>query len=515
MEIMVFGLGYGYYEIRCKMPALQGVTTLFPAFWLWQHPNEIDIFDGLISERGWKSAIIHHDPLTKCSVDASISQGNDYPMDETWLSKNFHTYGVAHTQDKISFFFDGKEVWTGDNFLTSECLNLILSFQTRPWGNLDLKGEWIVDYVRFHKFKSEDKIKTEGHWKKTTLFEYHSCKNLYKSNTEEPTRYMDSGYDETNKNFCCIDIVGTVKDGEIMAYLINNEIIIREGDVETILGFSNGTAVLRLVNGEPRVYYIDPNGYVANWYKNGSGWAHGFLTTSWTGAERAFSGSNLQVASQNVFYINQNGFIANYSWNGGWQHSFLTSTFSSHEQINISCPKIKLEEGNSRIYYLSKDGFMGNYFWNGNWNYELISNSLSNNILPNCYFDVGSLENTVVYVNMNNKLCSFSLNSTGNWIQEVLNSEVNVFPQNNFYVGNKNHVFYTTTNGYINNFYLDNATGKYKHALVNEERYIVPVYAITPCRFHLSESNVIYLSDTQRTINQFKWEECENNINCP
>ena len=95
---------YGYFEMRAKLPAGQG---LWPAFWMlpsdrsW--PPEIDVMEML----GQQPTVLH-------STVHSNSTGA-HTMSAVWaiepdLSAAFHTYGVDWEPQDITFYFDGTAI---------------------------------------------------------------------------------------------------------------------------------------------------------------------------------------------------------------------------------------------------------------------------------------------------------------------------------------------------------------------------------------------------------------------
>jgi len=96
---------YGYWEIRCKLPAGQAI---WPAYWLlpatgaW--PPEIDVFEVLGHAMKELHTTVHsqatgtHTSIGKSTIVADMSLA-------------FHTYGCDWQKDFITFYFDGNQVW--------------------------------------------------------------------------------------------------------------------------------------------------------------------------------------------------------------------------------------------------------------------------------------------------------------------------------------------------------------------------------------------------------------------
>ena len=99
---------YGYFEMRAQLPAGQG---LWPAFWLvaadgsW--PPELDVMEVLGNDPGKLYTTVH---TGETGTHTMSSLGT--PVADT--SSGYHTYGVDWEADKITFYFDGKQVYQVD-----------------------------------------------------------------------------------------------------------------------------------------------------------------------------------------------------------------------------------------------------------------------------------------------------------------------------------------------------------------------------------------------------------------
>jgi beta-glucanase (GH16 family) len=115
---------YGYYEARVLLPNAKGV---FPAFWLeadydidgrtW-HPPEADIFEFVINGVEDKANSLHSNLVAPFSeiqytyVDKNflLKYQNLYASED--LNLGWHTAGYVWAPDRVSFFWDGKLIYT-------------------------------------------------------------------------------------------------------------------------------------------------------------------------------------------------------------------------------------------------------------------------------------------------------------------------------------------------------------------------------------------------------------------
>ena len=102
----VFHQTYGWFEIRCKMPAGQG---FWPAFWLLGETgttgvNEIDIHEFIGSTLNTVYMTVHWGPsyATGHQSDSTSYVGSDF-------SGDFHTFAVDWDSNRIIWYVDGLE----------------------------------------------------------------------------------------------------------------------------------------------------------------------------------------------------------------------------------------------------------------------------------------------------------------------------------------------------------------------------------------------------------------------
>jgi hypothetical protein len=109
-----FALQYGYFEMRAKLPAGEG---LWPAFWLDSLPPpsstdpsiEIDVMEHYGRFPAAYNATLTVWPKTDMSLKRSAQKIISVPSGS--LSQAFHNYGVAVAPDWTVFYLDQTEVW--------------------------------------------------------------------------------------------------------------------------------------------------------------------------------------------------------------------------------------------------------------------------------------------------------------------------------------------------------------------------------------------------------------------
>jgi beta-glucanase (GH16 family) len=159
---------YGYFEMEAKLPKGKGT---WPAFWLFNHDGggnyrpEIDILEAYAGggpNSGWSDAALNPTAYAGTVWVNGIANGGG--MSKTFqnlgdLSAGFHKYGLKWEPNKITFYFDGKEVYSA-NASMGERMYIILdlwygSASGDPDGSTPTgKGNaYEIKYVRGWQFK--------------------------------------------------------------------------------------------------------------------------------------------------------------------------------------------------------------------------------------------------------------------------------------------------------------------------------------------------------------------------
>jgi beta-glucanase (GH16 family) len=155
-----FSQTYGFFEMEAKLPYGRGP---WPAFWLFNHIGtkrpEIDIMEGYPGggpASYWSTADYHSNAYgTTVWRDATTQTGwvmiPSGPID---LSTSFNKYGVRWDPSKITFYFNGRQVYSV-NARMRDPMYIILSLwfgsASGPAGSYTPSGEsnsFEISYVR-------------------------------------------------------------------------------------------------------------------------------------------------------------------------------------------------------------------------------------------------------------------------------------------------------------------------------------------------------------------------------
>lgn len=143
-----FAQTYGYFEMRAKLPAGQG---LWPAFWLLpvQHvwPPELDVMEAFGSE-----GTRYH---WGANTATSLGNAGDWVDVPGVLSGGYHRYGVAWTADTLTYYFDGVGVaQTATPADMNQPMYLLANLAVgghwpgNPVSGTAFPAEMLIDYIR-------------------------------------------------------------------------------------------------------------------------------------------------------------------------------------------------------------------------------------------------------------------------------------------------------------------------------------------------------------------------------
>lgn len=166
-----FNQKYGYYEIRCKAPASEGIWS---AFWLLPENKkalslddelgtgkdgvEIDIMESASYKDGISKVqhVVHADYNAVNKPVSSSSQG--LLLEDMY--NQFHTYALEWNENEYIFYIDGIETWRTDHYNgTSQVEQFLImsvevgseqvSWAGNPNNNDKTKNyDFVIDYVK-------------------------------------------------------------------------------------------------------------------------------------------------------------------------------------------------------------------------------------------------------------------------------------------------------------------------------------------------------------------------------
>ncbi len=143
-----FAQTYGRFEIRCKIPAGQG---LLPKFWLLPIPSgEIPSIDIL--------AVTGQQPTKALFSNTWGDEKTERSYSGSWdtadLSKDFHTFTLEWREDKLIWFIDGKERFRSTQGVPHQPMYLIASLAVGgteakwPDSSTPFPAAFEIDYIR-------------------------------------------------------------------------------------------------------------------------------------------------------------------------------------------------------------------------------------------------------------------------------------------------------------------------------------------------------------------------------
>ena len=131
---------YGYVEARMYLPGPSGHPENWPAFWTngqsWPRDGEIDVMEVLGGEPRWH---FHH---------SGGSQGSKFDL--VTPKAGWHTFGALWEPGRITFYYDGREVGSTTQGVTSSPHYIILNhaLSSSISGPVVTPSTLRVDYVR-------------------------------------------------------------------------------------------------------------------------------------------------------------------------------------------------------------------------------------------------------------------------------------------------------------------------------------------------------------------------------
>jgi beta-glucanase (GH16 family) len=159
---------YGYFEMEAKLPYGKGT---WPAFWLLNHDHEtqrpeIDILEAYAGGgpgSGWSDASMRPTAFASTvwpdGIQSGRAAGTKTFTDLGDLSAGFHKYGVKWEPNKITFYLDGKEMYSVNASMSSRMYILLDLWFGSASGDPDdstpqgKDNSYEIQYVRAWQFK--------------------------------------------------------------------------------------------------------------------------------------------------------------------------------------------------------------------------------------------------------------------------------------------------------------------------------------------------------------------------
>jgi beta-glucanase (GH16 family) len=160
---------YGYFEMEAKLPNGKGT---WPAFWLLNHDAadpyrpEIDIleaYSGGGPNSGWSNSALQPTAFASTvwpqGINGGAAAGSKAFQNLGDLSAGFHKYGMKWEPGKITFYFDGKEMYSVNSSMSNRMYILLDLWFGSASGTPDnstptgKSNSYEVNYVRAWQFK--------------------------------------------------------------------------------------------------------------------------------------------------------------------------------------------------------------------------------------------------------------------------------------------------------------------------------------------------------------------------
>lgn len=426
---------YGLYEMRAKIPSGNvNYDDVWPTFWLYNGPTEIDMMDAITEapHQEYLSGLI--DWVKEPHVNPGEWEITDYPGGEVpqWysdfsyepgdivsltkgdevlyylattfvkpaafsalstkllgdLQTTFHTYSMVWTPDKVTFFFDGRELYSIDPDVVAthgHAPEVIISLQMHKYTGTDaIESAYMdIDFIRMYEFDNNDpslSYKSESDFMNTNIHE------IAGSNNFPNIRSAHKSLAHNSTNLDEVFFVGT--DYRLYKTITtpNDEWGIEKIDYNYAVPMPAAQVVGELNYHPIKKYIIYKGGdnrlqYFA--YSNSGGnYYHLWLDDDWS------NWPNISPVSSTPgsVAISPNGYVVYkgadqrihiyYSSNGDWHHIMPSHTYSFNSnplQGPVYSDYVEgdvLCDANNNIIYKGADGRVQIFVYNGGFSYS-------------------------------------------------------------------------------------------------------------------------------------------------
>lgn len=408
---------YGIIEMSAKIPSgAIDVWDVWPAFWLYSGPSEIDILDNISANTNlhlgsgviawekfppsntadWEfindcfgcndtySSILEYNAGDIVVFDKKYyraknnvgitSYGRDMKMVGYDLSQDYNLYSVAWTPTKITFFLNGRELYTFNNSqitLSDASTFLRANLQihdgaTLPEYNMYINyiriwkpngGNYNLPYKSSHESIHHDITTNDGN--NSILFQLvNSDHNSISANTNDQDEVFYRGTDD-RLYVCRKDAIGW----ECKKLEFNDGATIANGKTISDIRYLPTADIILYKGGDGRIQYFGRSSIEP------SGWYHWYIDDDWT---RTISKASSKVGSLvvsddgEIFYRGEDNKVHRfYSTGSGWTHQII-GTYTSSTLVDGD---ITVENGSNNIYYRGVNGKLLSFYKNTSGTY--------------------------------------------------------------------------------------------------------------------------------------------------
>jgi hypothetical protein len=402
------GFTYGMFEIKVKLP--KGITGVWPAFWIYSGPTEIDIFDNLTENpaRIVQTNVINWKPNPK--KDCGQRFINTAPADYSFA---YNIFTAVWTPTRVTFFINGRETNTIDTSTVMTHpfpVSIILSMQMAAWAPKSAFMD--VDYIKVYKPNNNDytlpykssyaNINKDISATSPKLSNVHAAQGSIAYNPENPDEIFYRGADDRLYRAYKTDgewKVEQLERDEIIKgdinYIPKHRLIVYKGKDNTIqyVGYSNGWShgVIDIkgtsdskVSPKPgsiaigtngSIFYKGKDNKVHEYYHNGTGWVNRLLPHKYQ--RKDFVKGDIIAGPQNqIFYKGRNNMIHAFLLKDSlYAHNNLGEFSSSYMVSNKPGSMAISNEG---IFYIGSDNKIHRFYLNNNWIHELLPYNYGN-----------------------------------------------------------------------------------------------------------------------------------------
>lgn len=145
---------YGYFECRMKISAAAATNNSF-WFYQWNATDKLQAFEIDVVEGHYPNDMNSniHNRGVKGTAKTKTVTNHCYDVED--LSADYHVYGLWWTEESLTFYLDGKAVWTTPNTCCFQPANMVLGSAVISWAGAvtdAIDGTAMsVDYVRVWK----------------------------------------------------------------------------------------------------------------------------------------------------------------------------------------------------------------------------------------------------------------------------------------------------------------------------------------------------------------------------